>query len=272
MVTAGLLASRIPAFGIPYNFPGKSAVNKIDPEYVKALYNRGAVTTYLKSKNELQYIGMPVGGINCGTLYLGGDGRLWLWDIYNKNQEGIEPKAVEWDRNGKGVKEKIRSRDGACYVQPSKDIRPLEQGFAVKIKHKGNTIVKRFHVDDWEEIKFEATYPVAVIHYIDTKLSLQIKLTAFSPFIPLDEDNSNIPVTIQSFEVKNTSADAVEIAIPQLYEGALFQIAINGEELWITRNEHYVDDVNSLTIESILNSLFEDMTDDIRGTDLVQEG
>jgi hypothetical protein len=62
-----------------------------------------------------------------------------------------------------------------------------------------------------------------------------------------------------------------EIAIPQLYEGALFQIAINGTELWITRSEHYVDDVNSLAIESILNQLFEDLSNG-NGTDLVLEG
>jgi hypothetical protein len=65
--------------------------------------------------------------------------------------------------------------------------------------------------------------------------------------------------------------DAVEIAIPRLYEGALFQIAINGTELWITRNEHYVDDVNSLAIESILNQLFDDLSEG-QGTDLVLEG
>ena len=52
----------------------------IDPAWVKSLYNRGTATTYVKSKNELQFIGMPVGGINCGMVYAGGDGRLWLWD------------------------------------------------------------------------------------------------------------------------------------------------------------------------------------------------
>jgi len=154
IVSAGLLTFRLPfindnnfialAKGIP------SILKKnIDPEWIKSLHNRGTVTTCLKSKNELQYIGMPVGGINCGTVYLGGDGRLWLWDIFNKNQEGIEPKVVDmdeiewksdWRKTGK-----VRSRDGACYVQPSKDIRPLEQGFAIKLTFKGSTIVKRFH-------------------------------------------------------------------------------------------------------------------------------
>jgi len=51
---------------------------------------------------------------------------------------------------------------------------------------------------------------------------------------------------------------AVEIYQPELYEGFLFRIEINGPELHITRSEHYVDDVNSLTVESILNKIFED--------------
>lgn len=66
--------------------------------------------------------------------------------------------------------------------------------------------------------------------------------------------------------------EAVEISQPEMYEGVLFNLKIKGRELWITRNEHYVDDVNSLTIESILNSLFEDLTGDPRGVDLVTEG
>lgn len=68
------------------------------------------------------------------------------------------------------------------------------------------------------------------------------------------------------------NGNAVEIAQPEMYEGVLFKLEPKGAELYITRNEHYVDDVNSLTIESILNSLFEDLTDDIRGVDLVTEG
>jgi len=63
----------------------------------------------------------------------------------------------------------------------------------------------------------------------------------------------------------------IEISQPELYEGILFKIAINGTELDVTRSEHYTDDVNSLTVESILNELFKDLAG-IHGTDLLQEG
>jgi hypothetical protein len=65
--------------------------------------------------------------------------------------------------------------------------------------------------------------------------------------------------------------EAVEISHPEMYEGFLFRIEIQGNELFITRSEHYVDDVNSLTLESILNKLFEDMAGK-KGVKIKQEG
>ncbi len=84
---------------------------------------------------------------------------------------------------------------------------------------------------------------------------------------PLFKEQRQVDNVLQIFKAN----DVVNIAMPELYEGELFQIAVNGTELWITRNEHYVDDVNSLAIESILNQLFEGLSNG-QGTDLVQEG
>jgi hypothetical protein len=65
--------------------------------------------------------------------------------------------------------------------------------------------------------------------------------------------------------------EAVEISHPEIYEGFLFRIEIQGNELFITRSEHYVDDVNSLTLESILNKLFEDLAGK-KGVKIMLEG
>lgn len=97
ILTAGLLASRMPVIAGPF-LPGElnglqiPLDKKLDTEWIKSLYKRGTITTYFKSKNELQYIGMPVGGISCGTVYLRGDGRLWLWDILITTRKALNLK------------------------------------------------------------------------------------------------------------------------------------------------------------------------------------
>jgi non-lysosomal glucosylceramidase len=194
LLTTGMLATRMPAIAFSSGM-GLSPIleKKLDPAWLRSLYKRGTVTTYLKSRNELQYIGMPVGGINCGTVYLGGDGRLWLWDIFNRNQEGIEPKEVLWGPYGKNPRG-IISRDGACYVEPAKDIRPLQQGFAVLLEWDGKQVIKKLEASDWNEIAFEATYPMATIRYTDPAVPVEISLEAYSPFIALDEHNAGNPV------------------------------------------------------------------------------
>lgn len=215
ILSAGFLASRMPVIAGPFS-PGElgngniPADKKLDPEWIKSLYERGVATTYFKSKDELKYIGMPVGGIACGTVYLGGDGRLWLWDIFNKNQEGIEPKEVEMEVSGN---KKILPRDGSAYVAPAKDIRPFEQGFAFLIEYDGNKIIKRQEAADWDDIAFEATYPIAIVRYIDKQLPVEINVNIFSPFIALDENNSGLPATIYSFSIKNKSGKPVKVSV-----------------------------------------------------------
>jgi hypothetical protein len=67
------------------------------------------------------------------------------------------------------------------------------------------------------------------------------------------------------------NGDSIEISQPEMYEGVLFTLEVKGPEIWITRNEHYVDDVNSLALESILFGLYEDLSDQ-NGVDLLKEG
>jgi non-lysosomal glucosylceramidase len=215
LTMAGALTLRLPVVGRAMAGSPHFLLTTRQPDaaWIASLYERGTATTYLKSKNELQYIGMPVGGIMCGTLYLGGDGRLWLWDIFNKNQEGIEPKEVDYTVNVLGGGKKVRSRDGACYIAPSKNIRPLDQGFALQLTYEGKTIIRKLDENSWPEISFEATYPIATIRYIDPALPVEIVLEAFSPFIPLNEDDSGLPVTILSYKITNKGTTPVAATI-----------------------------------------------------------
>ena len=70
------------------------ADKKLDPAWTRSLYERGTKDTW-DDPDALRHIGMPVGGFFAGTVYLGGDGRLWLWDIFNRDQEGIAPREFD---------------------------------------------------------------------------------------------------------------------------------------------------------------------------------
>ena len=208
---------------------------KLDPQWIKSLYHRGFATSYKKTKNELEFIGMPVGGIFTGTVYLGGDGRLWLWDIFNANQTGIDPKTIDWGLD-LHVGKKVRPQDGSAYVQPAKNIRPLEQGFAFKIVSGKNTIIKKMEAADWDDIIFEATYPMAKIHYMDKNLGLDIIADVYSPFIPLDENNSGLPCTIYSFSIKNNTKKDITVSILGWLENKVSPHAI---KITDTRVNHF---------------------------------
>jgi hypothetical protein len=101
----------------------------------------------------------------------------------------------------------------------------------------------------------------SAIHIDELYNLLQQKLNQFFH----ERRQSNINFIIER------KGDTIEISQPEIYEGFLFSIVVNGTQLQITRSEHYVNDVNSLTIESILNHLFKDLSGS-KGTDLVQEG
>lgn len=234
LLAAGLYHSPFKAIAGPFAQPpllhNIPIDKKLDPQWVKSLYHRGFATTYKKTKNELQYIGMPIGGIFTGTVYLGGDGRLWLWDIFNANQTGIDPKTIDWGLD-LHVGKKVRPQDGSAYVQPAKNIRPIEQGFAFKIVSGKKTIIKKLAETDWDEILFEATYPMAKVHYIDHSLGLDITASIYSPFIPLDENNSGLPCTIYSFSIKNNTAKDISVSILGWLENKIMHNSINEKDI-----------------------------------------
>ena len=216
-------AGEYPLHNIPAN-------KNIDPAWIKSLYNRGLASTYLKSKNELQYIGMPAGGLHSGTVYLGGDGRLWLWGIFNDEREGIDPKTVLWNDGNK--ERQILSRDGANYVEPTlaANKRVLEQGFAVKIIFNGTSIIKELREEDWDEISFEATYPFATITYTDKDCPVKIVLRAGGFFIPLQAEDSALPATFFNIRIENKSQQKIEAAIVGWQENGANKISGRNEE------------------------------------------
>ncbi len=144
---------------------------------------------------------MPVGGICAGMLYLGGDGKLWLWDIFNR----------VYDAGG----------DGPHYARPLTPSSPLDQGFALQMTVAGQTQTRPLDRNGFADITFSGEYPIGFVEYRDPSSPLSVSLEAFSPFIPLDADSSGLPATVLHFTVKNSSKDKVEAELGGWLENAI---------------------------------------------------
>ncbi len=170
----------------------------LDPAWVRSLTARGTVQRYIERK-ALDHIGMPVGGLFAGTVYLGGDGRLWLWNVLNDDREGIEPRTVPY--KGKN----IRMRDGANYIGPAPRSYPFEQNFGLRIGEK----LRTFDAKGFSDVSFAGQYPIGEVKYEDPACPVRVELSAFSPFIPLKTPDSTLPATIMSYRVRNDGTSAV---------------------------------------------------------------
>ncbi len=142
--------------------------------------------------NSLQYIGMPIGGICTGQVYLGGDGQLWYWDIFNIKR--IEP-------GGPGDK---------FYMNPMSQDKRFEQGFALRIKNKITPFVKPLRSGGFTDITFKGEYPVGNVEYTDKEIPVTVNLCAFSPFIPTDHEASGFPALVMEYTVKNNGKDTIQ--------------------------------------------------------------
>ena len=190
------------------------ADKKLSKAWTDALFAKGHPTVYSKKRSELRWIGLPIGGLCCGTLYLGGDGKLWLWDIFNQNPHGIAPRNVHFEDFGGG--RDVDAQNGANYVSPAEPRSPLTQGFALQI----DGATRQLDASGWSEIEFIGEYPLGKVSYRDAASPASVNLTAYSPFIPLNVEDSSLPATVLEFTVTNHSNKTVDAEIGGYLENA----------------------------------------------------
>ena len=138
---------------------------------------------------------MPVGGLFAGQLYLGGDGKLWHWNIFNEN---IFTRAEH-------------------YAKPLVPSEILQQGFALKIGGRSIPL----DASGFSNVSFRGQYPLGTVEYKDPSIPLTVTMEAFSPFIPLSTEDSSLPATLMRFTVCNTSSSPVEAVLSGSLENAI---------------------------------------------------
>ncbi|MBI5384310.1 MAG: hypothetical protein HZA90_06440 [Verrucomicrobia bacterium] len=194
---------------------------KLRKEWLAALFAKGEPTWY--AGDDLKQIAMPVGGIGAGQLYLAGDGRLIHWDIFNDSREG--------------------ANSGTHYQRLPTPVAPLKQGFAIRARAGGKTLVRSLDREGFPGVRFRGEYPIATVQYADAEFPVSVTMEAFSPFIPLNAADSALPATVLHFTIKNTSSAPAEVVLAgrlengvcchsgDMFEGVRQNKAVKGNKL-----------------------------------------
>jgi non-lysosomal glucosylceramidase len=155
---------------------------------------------------ELDTIGMPVGGVCAGQLYLLGDGRLGCWDLFNEEaNSGFGQVNYRAGREGDSV---VR---GVSRIEPSGG---PAQGFRLRWRRSGGGWRERsLDREGIPGVRFCGEYPLGLVDYRAAGLPVSARLTAFSPFVPLAEQDSDLPATVLRWTLRNDGAAPLEVEL-----------------------------------------------------------
>ncbi len=146
-----------------------------------------------RGKN-LEAVGMPLGGIGSGSIWLDGQGRLGIWQIFNNLSEPRVPDSFL------AVRAKAAAGPAVTRVLQTKgegSLRPVQA------------------------IDFEGGYPIARLTFHDKALPVEVVLEALNPMIPLDTANSSIPCALFRLTAKNPGNAPVEAAFYATLQNAV---------------------------------------------------
>lgn len=153
------------------------------------------------SGRQLSMIAFPLGGIGTGSISLGGRGQLRDWEIFNRPDKGRSPEyafASLWAK-AEGEPAVVRVLEGSL-IAPYQSARGLGPGNVPGLTR-------------FEQATFTGEFPMARIDFQDSQVPVKATLQAFSPFIPLDAEESGLPVAILRYHVSNPGKKTVAASV-----------------------------------------------------------
>jgi non-lysosomal glucosylceramidase len=216
---------------------------------------------FLYTGNKTNEISFPLGGIGSGCIGLAGNGRLIDWEIFNtpnKNSfNGFSFFAIKAEHQGQIRLAKVLNGD--IHAPYSGSGKGKFNGFGFGVERETLAGLPHF-----KRTTFKGEFPVAEVNFEDDENILDVKLTAFNPFIPLNDKDSSIPVAILTYEVVNRSEEELDISLVgnltnPFSKGAINQYTDFGNFHGIKlHSDHYAEDdpkFGDLTLSSDGNDI-----------------
>lgn len=142
-------------------------------------------------------ISFPLGGIGSGSIGLAGSGRLIDWEIFNRPNKGSD--------NGH-THIALKAEDENGLVDARVLCGDIYHGFTGQYgKNYGhglpNSTMAGF--PHFEQCVFDGEFPAAKLTFRDKNFPGKAALTAFNPFIPLNDRDSSIPAAFFEIGLEN---------------------------------------------------------------------
>ena len=153
----------------------------------------------------LLQIAVPLGGIGAGCICLNGYGGLQDFSIRHAPANSAEPDRHEARDTGFALLRLPEEGQTRLVEGPLPPEKLYDQGLRAQgYNGGGQEGLPRFR-----NASFQGEYPFATVKLSDSALPVDVTITGFNPFIPLDDVNSGIPCAILEYTLHNRSKKAV---------------------------------------------------------------
>jgi non-lysosomal glucosylceramidase len=164
----------------------------------KQLYASNKQRSYKGDAKEAAFL---LGGIGTGNVSVASNGALRDWEIFNRPGKGVQLPysffAIRAMKAGvKAVTKVLESR-----LQP-----PFTDAGGIPASRLAG-------LPRLDGSTMRGEYPFVRVDFQDGDLPVQVQLEAFTPFIPLNADDSSIPAAVIRYRVKNTSTKMVDVTV-----------------------------------------------------------
>ena len=157
-----------------------------------------------RGRNLLQ-IALPLGGIGTGCICLNGYGGLQDFSIRHAPATQAEP-----DRHSpKDAAFALLRLPSIGKTRLVEGPFPYEKVYDQGLKSQGYNGGGFEGLPRFRECAFKGEYPLGEVQLSDTEIPVEVKITGFNPFIPLDDINSGLPCAILEYTLKNQSKDLI---------------------------------------------------------------
>lgn len=192
----------------------------------------------------------PLGGIGAGSIGLGADGRFQDWEIFNRpakgSVNGFTHFAVRAERDGDVLDTRVLHGPFSGNRTGS-PLAPAFNAFGFGPRRQQMTGFPSFR-----DVSLRGPYPVANLSFSDPAFPGDITMKALSPFIPLDDKSSSMPVAMFEVKFTNTSSTSLDytlfgcLAFDFVEIGAASEVSIEtGKRAVITgRTSHGPDHID----------------------------